>query len=457
MVGVINGSMAVLECEVEAFPEAVKYWERADGRIVDAGGRYWIRNEEYDTYKIKMQLNITKVGPKDYGRYHCIAKNELGLTKGVFTLFEIDPNLATPPPLQTSISGGQGVVVYGERPPDQVTLEDLCPSPPPCPNCSAPKELKCREGGISLFDLLGRMEIRPFGNETFPGLPNRTLDCVLYAVGKPVYLRYTDSTYGGWMRDPTPRSDTDSDKFWVTKEGDNHHLYEYANKTMFRKDIPSKNYTLQPGFKGNSHVVYNGSFYYNQLNQSKVIRFDLTTEAYAGVEAPLAPHNGGGANYLYTTEYNYLDFSTDENGLWVIYGLPPPSNNTVVMKLDAVTLKREYMWNISIDHHKVGEMFVVCGVLYAVDSVTETNTKIRFALDLYKNMLLDVNLPFTNPFRRTTMIGYNSRNKELYTWDKGNQLTYPVRYNEIGYNTTKEDKGEPEANAQVQTGYDVYS
>jgi hypothetical protein len=35
----------------------------------------------------------------------------------------------------------------------------------------------------------------------------------------------------------------------------------------------------------------------------------------------------------------------------------------------------------------------------------------RFALDLYKNQLLDVNLPFTNPFRWTTMVGYNHKNK----------------------------------------------
>lgn len=69
------------------------------------------------------------------------------------------------------------------------------------------------------------------------------------------------------------------------------------------------------------------------------------------------------------------------------------------------------IWNVSIDHHKVGEMFIVCGVLYAVDSVSITNTKIRFALDLYKDILLDVNLSFSNPFRKTTMIGYNHRNK----------------------------------------------
>lgn len=57
-------------------------------------------------------------------------------------------------------------------------------------------------------------------------------------------------------------------------------------------------------------------------------------------------------------------------------------------------------------------MFIVCGVLYAVDSVKERNTKIRFALDLYQNKLLDdVNLVFTNPFKNTTTIGYNHRTK----------------------------------------------
>lgn len=57
-------------------------------------------------------------------------------------------------------------------------------------------------------------------------------------------------------------------------------------------------------------------------------------------------------------------------------------------------------------------MFIVCGVLYAVDSVVDKNTKIRLALDLYRNQLLDdVNLSFTNPFKRTTTVGYNHRSK----------------------------------------------
>ena len=37
----------------------------------------------------------------------------------------------------------------------------------------------------------------------------------------------------------------------------------------------------------------------------------------------------------------------------------------------------------------------------------------RFALDLYKNKLMDVELKFSNPFRFTTSIGYNPRLKVL--------------------------------------------
>lgn len=56
--------------------------------------------------------------------------------------------------------------------------------------------------------------------------------------------------------------------------------------------------------------------------------------------------------------------------------------------MDPNTLEIEYSWNISINHHKLGEMFIVCGVLYGIDSVTERDTKIRLALDLYQNRLL---------------------------------------------------------------------
>jgi hypothetical protein len=83
-------------------------------------------------------------------------------------------------------------------------------------------------------------------------------------------------------------------------------------------------------------------------------------------------------------------------------------------------------------------MFIACGILYGVDSTTSRNTKIRFALDLYTHKLLEVEIPFSNPFNGTSTIGYNHNLKELYTWSLGNQLSYPVKINALGTNMTSQ-------------------
>jgi hypothetical protein len=51
-VGVANGSTGVLKCDVEAFPEAVRYWERADGRLLEDGDKYHMSYSEKDRYKV---------------------------------------------------------------------------------------------------------------------------------------------------------------------------------------------------------------------------------------------------------------------------------------------------------------------------------------------------------------------------------------------------------------------
>jgi len=53
-VWVANGSTGVLKCDVEAFPEAVRYWERPDGRLLEDGEKYRTNNSENDRYKVSM-------------------------------------------------------------------------------------------------------------------------------------------------------------------------------------------------------------------------------------------------------------------------------------------------------------------------------------------------------------------------------------------------------------------
>ncbi|XP_014249344.1 uncharacterized protein LOC106666571 [Cimex lectularius] len=414
---------ATLVCEVEAYPDAVEYWESSDGKLIESSDKYTLAVNETGKY------TFTRKGGRRAISYE-------------YTKLIGDG----PAPIGTT-------VVFGQGPPAKADLNDLCPPPVQCPECPDPKEFKCRHGLYSLYELLGNRNIenRSLENKTYPGIPNRALGCQVYAVGKPVFLRSSESHYGSWMRDPVSKSD--DEKYWVTEEENNAFLFEFANKTQYRKNIAPKKYSLQYPFSGNSHVIYNGSFFYHYIGKQDIVKYTLATGQVRTLTLPLAKPFG--ENFLYRTQHNYVDFSVDDNGLWVIYGLIE-TNNTAVLKIDPETLEIQYGYNISLQHQKAGETFIVCGVLYAVDSTTDRRTTIRFAFDLFKGGLLDdVNLEFTNPFRKTTMIGYDHKHKELYTWDKGNQLTYPIRYHEMSYNSSKEDKGDLEAQP-LQSGYEVF-
>ena len=93
---------------------------------------------------------------------------------------------------------------------------------------------------------------------------------MLSAIGKPVYHRFTDAPYGSWMRDALPRTGVDADKYWATKYNSTYHLFEYANKTTFKRDVPLKNYTLPFAFKASRHLVAFEENIISSLNLSKL-------------------------------------------------------------------------------------------------------------------------------------------------------------------------------------------
>lgn len=100
MVGAYEGQRVTLECESEAYPKSINYWTREKGEIVPTGMFTLVCNEhvlcyEYlnslrttgaqfepvlveTAYKVIMRLDIRSVGPADFGRYRCVAKNSLG-------------------------------------------------------------------------------------------------------------------------------------------------------------------------------------------------------------------------------------------------------------------------------------------------------------------------------------------------------------------------------------------
>ncbi|KAL5235357.1 hypothetical protein ACI65C_002767 [Semiaphis heraclei] len=421
------------ECEVEAYPYAIHYWER-EGDIIDNNDKYSITRIDVSSYKFIMQLNISSVSDADNGTYYCVSKNDEAIVAGNITLYIVDPTLVTPPPYVDP----NNKIKFGKGPPELIGEYDICQPPVICPTCPKSKETKeCKEE-FTIDDLLGHqpLAIQQLHKVTNKGHANRTLDCQVYAVGKPVFNRVSNASFGSWMKDPMSRESNDT--IWMTINEINS-LFQFSNKSMFKDNKPTKTYTLSYSFHGNSHAMYKDSFYFHEKDKPIIRKFDILQEKYTNFMTVPYLNTSNLKNRLYTTKMNYVDLAVEENGLWVIYGLED-SNNTAVLHVDPVTLEIEYAWNISIKHDRAGDMFIVCGVLYAVHSVTERSTTIRFALDLYKNVRLnDVDLPFTNPFAHTTLIQYNPHNKELFTWDQGNLLTYPIRYNAMGLNITNKE------------------
>lgn len=73
-----------------------------------------------------------------------------------------------------------------------------------------------------------------------------TVDCQVYVVGKPVYNRNSNSSYGSWMKDPMPRASNET--IWMTT-GDVNELLEFSNKSMFKAEMPTKKHSLKYTFK----------------------------------------------------------------------------------------------------------------------------------------------------------------------------------------------------------------
>jgi len=78
----------------------------------------------------------------------------------------------------------------------------------------------------------------------------------------------------------------------------------------------------------------------------------------------------------------------------------------------------------------MGNAFVVCGVIYAIDAYNAKSTTINFAFDTKTSKKWVPNIPFTNLYGYNSMVDYNPREKVLYAWDNRRQVTYSLTFEE---------------------------
>lgn len=74
-------------------------------------------------------------------------------------------------------------------------------------------------------------------------------------MGKPVYNKFTDMSYGAWLKDPNPRNDDYAEKIWSTSETDPYHVFEYASKAVYRNGNP-RTINLRNPFRVRQRLYY---------------------------------------------------------------------------------------------------------------------------------------------------------------------------------------------------------
>ncbi|GMT00535.1 hypothetical protein PENTCL1PPCAC_22709, partial [Pristionchus entomophagus] len=278
-----------------------------------------------------------------------------------------------------------------------------------------------------------------------PTLGYNRRECVLAAVGIPVL--HAESQYGevgSWMRDAKPASNWMSEKRWITDGFASPVLYEYESERQLMNKKQKIKYYVDYLASGTGSVVYNGSYFYHRHGSNHIVRYDMDSSVQVQKElvglaykdcARLPDHTFEKCNessrdhWLYNRAHNYVDYAVDENGLWVIY-MNGETGGLRVSKIET-DLVVVQSWEINeINGTEIADAFIMCGVLYGLESAEERDTYISFAYDLYRNESISGEVPWYNPYRGLTMLDFNPADGRLYFFDKRRLLSVNVRMEE---------------------------
>ncbi|XP_075993299.1 olfactomedin-like protein 2B [Genypterus blacodes] len=242
------------------------------------------------------------------------------------------------------------------------------------------------------------------------------------SLSEPVQQNLYGHTDGAWMRDARGHGNV----IYLTNGHYGDNLLEFRDLDTLKSGQASNSYKLPYGFTGTGHVVYNGAFYYNRAFSRDVIRYDLR---HRYVAAWTTLHDAILEEQVHRTQTE-VEFAVDESGLWLLYpALDTEGFHQEVILLNQLRpqdLQPIQSFRTGLRRGRYGNSFLVCGVLYGVDSMERLYANVTYAFDTHTLTHTMPSLAFTNMHTHTSQLSYCPLDKKLYAWDNGHQMNYDV-------------------------------
>ncbi|XP_028649732.1 olfactomedin-like protein 1 [Erpetoichthys calabaricus] len=248
-------------------------------------------------------------------------------------------------------------------------------------------------------------------------------DGMLTSIKSLKIVKKSGDTQGSWMKDPAK----DSPKIYFLSGSKNDMFMEFSNMKAFTEGNAAKNITLPFPWQGTGHVVYNGFLYFHKSGSTnEIIKYHIRSK---NVTDSMILPNAGRVPAYQLSPYTFIDLALDEQGLWSIHADPDINGNIVLTKIDRGSLAVEHSWDTTCSSKEAEAAFLICGTLFvAYNSEYGGRSRIQCIYDAHDIATSD-DMPilyFPKSYTRHSVMHYNFKEKQIYSWDDGYQTLYKV-------------------------------
>ncbi|XP_051942935.1 olfactomedin-like [Hippocampus zosterae] len=238
----------------------------------------------------------------------------------------------------------------------------------------------------------------------------------------------TSYIYGGWGKDSKPIPDRES-MYWFSGDSsiyiDDIRFYSNYKDLVLRK--PFLHHTIPSGWNGlgSNYIVRGNTLYYQKYSPFGLAKYNFTSMTYDSRVIPGASSTFSYANY----DHQIFDFAADENGLWVTYATDQSNGKMVIAKINEESFGIEEVWETSVYKPAINNIFMVCGVLYAVRTVDIQNDEIFLMFDTKTKEEKHISIFFERFQDKYSNLDYNPSDQKLYMYTNGYYVNYHLWFN----------------------------